>query len=141
MAPKHDYQQQLAPAPESFLGSEDSYEIPLDPNLICPKCGKQFRRGEIQLLRKHHESDCISSGDFVEENPLLEGLDADMQSAALEVKRICSFDSSKGQHQHSRQSSGEELKLNLTKQLNNMSSELTKRTGDQTFVVCGTNAL
>ena len=27
---------------------DTSYEIPYDPNLTCPKCGKQFHRGEIQ---------------------------------------------------------------------------------------------
>ena len=35
-------------------GPDDSFEIPFDPNLVCPKCGRQFRRGEIQKLRKHH---------------------------------------------------------------------------------------
>ena len=26
---------------------------PFDPNLVCPTCSKQFRIGEIQLLRRH----------------------------------------------------------------------------------------
>ena len=30
-------------------------ELPYDPNLVCPKCGRRFRRGEIQKFRKHHE--------------------------------------------------------------------------------------
>ena len=43
--------------PDSIEGTghDDSFQIPYDPNLICPKCGKQFRRGEIQKLRKHHD--------------------------------------------------------------------------------------
>ena len=40
---------------ESINDPEQCFEIPYDPNLICPKCGKQFRRGEIQKFRKHHE--------------------------------------------------------------------------------------
>ena len=31
-----------------------SYEIPADPNLVCPKCQKQFKHGEIQKLRLHY---------------------------------------------------------------------------------------
>ena len=30
--------------------------IPLDPNLVCSHCGKQFRLGEIQKFRKHAAS-------------------------------------------------------------------------------------
>ena len=30
-------------------------EIPFDPSLVCPKCGRQFLRGEIQKAREHHE--------------------------------------------------------------------------------------
>ena len=41
--------------PAESIGSDDSFQIPFDPNLICPKCGRQFRRGEIQKLRKHHD--------------------------------------------------------------------------------------
>ena len=42
---------------ESIEGTahDDSFQIPFDPLLICPKCGRQFRRGEIQKLRKHHD--------------------------------------------------------------------------------------
>ena len=36
-----------------------SYDQPIellyDPNLVCPKCGGQFRKGEIQKFWKHHE--------------------------------------------------------------------------------------
>ena len=31
------------------------FEIPLDPNLVCPKCGRRFRHGEIQRLKLHFE--------------------------------------------------------------------------------------
>ena len=40
---------------DSINDPEQSFEIPFDPNLVCPKCGRQFRRGEIQKFRKHHE--------------------------------------------------------------------------------------
>ena len=30
--------------------------IPLDPNLVCPTCGKQFRLGEIQKFKRHASS-------------------------------------------------------------------------------------
>ena len=43
--------------------SEDSVQAdvrPLDPNLICPLCGKQFRIGQIQHYRHHHTS-CAKS--------------------------------------------------------------------------------
>ena len=28
---------------------------PLDPNLVCNKCNRQFRHGEIQEFRSHYE--------------------------------------------------------------------------------------
>lgn len=36
--------------------SVNDIDIPFDPNLVCPKCKKQFRVGEIQKYRKHFES-------------------------------------------------------------------------------------
>ena len=33
---------------------------PYDPNLICPKCGKQYRVGEIQKLRRHINEKCTA---------------------------------------------------------------------------------
>ena len=41
--------------PAESIGSDDSFQIPFDPNLVCPKCGRQFRRGQIQKFRKHHD--------------------------------------------------------------------------------------
>ena len=32
---------------------------PIDPNLVCPTCNKQFRIGEIQKLRRHAK-ECVS---------------------------------------------------------------------------------
>ena len=32
--------------------------LPYDPNLVCPKCGKQYRVGEIQKLRRHINEFC-----------------------------------------------------------------------------------
>ena len=37
-------------------GSMNDIDIPFDPNLVCPKCKKQFREGEIQEYRKHFNS-------------------------------------------------------------------------------------
>ena len=36
--------------------SMDDIDIPFDPNLVCPKCKKPFRVGEIQKYRKHFNS-------------------------------------------------------------------------------------
>jgi hypothetical protein len=36
---------------------EDS-SLPYDPNLVCPKCGRQYRIGQIQYLRRHLEELC-----------------------------------------------------------------------------------
>ena len=32
----------------------DSCEASIDPNLVCPKCQKQFKHGEIQKLRLYY---------------------------------------------------------------------------------------
>ena len=45
----------------SFSGSFDhgeslaSIDQPLDPNLVCPECGVQFRQGQIQKYRSHYK--------------------------------------------------------------------------------------
>ena len=51
--------------------------IPFDPNLVCPMCGKQYRVGEIQILRLHINNLCneglddkFSNGD--KENSYME---------------------------------------------------------------------
>ena len=31
----------------------DDDDRPYDPNLVCPKCGKQYRVGEIQKMKRH----------------------------------------------------------------------------------------
>ena len=33
--------------------SEDDPSLPYDPNLVCPKCSKRFRIGEIQKFNRH----------------------------------------------------------------------------------------
>ena len=40
---------------ESSASAADG-TIPLDPNLICPYCNKNFRIGEIQIFRRHVSS-------------------------------------------------------------------------------------
>uniref|UniRef100_A0A1X7T242 Uncharacterized protein n=1 Tax=Amphimedon queenslandica TaxID=400682 RepID=A0A1X7T242_AMPQE len=37
---------------------DDDKGRPLDPNLVCPKCRKQYRVGEIQKLRRHINERC-----------------------------------------------------------------------------------
>lgn len=38
---------------DDVSGSMKDIDIPFDPNLVCPKCKKPFRVGEIQEYRKH----------------------------------------------------------------------------------------
>ena len=42
---------------EIILDDEDS-SLPYDPNLVCPKCGRQYRVGEIQKLKRHMVEFC-----------------------------------------------------------------------------------
>ena len=37
----------------------DDGNRPYDPNLVCPKCGRQYCEGEIQRLRRHINEFCI----------------------------------------------------------------------------------
>ena len=55
LAAQDEVHKMYADPNESINDPEQSFEIPFDPNLVCPKCGRQFRRGEIQKFRKHHE--------------------------------------------------------------------------------------
>ena len=55
LAAQDEVHKMYADPNDSVTDPEQSFEIPFDPNLICPKCGRQFRRGEIQKFRKHHE--------------------------------------------------------------------------------------
>ena len=38
---------------ESGENLDDDDDRPYDPNLVCPKCGKQYRVGEIQKIKQH----------------------------------------------------------------------------------------
>ena len=38
------------------LDVQDS--LPYDPNLVCPKCGKRYRIGQIQRFKRHVEERC-----------------------------------------------------------------------------------
>uniref|UniRef100_A0A1X7UA47 Uncharacterized protein n=1 Tax=Amphimedon queenslandica TaxID=400682 RepID=A0A1X7UA47_AMPQE len=38
-------------------------KAPYDPNLVCPKCGKQYRVGGIQKLRRHINERCTGKED------------------------------------------------------------------------------
>ena len=48
------------PPPTQKFQREDKEDvsIPFDPNLVCPTCGKQYRVGEIQILRLHINNLC-----------------------------------------------------------------------------------
>ena len=41
-----------------FNDDDENDDRPYDPNLVCPKCGKQYRVGEIQKLRRHINEFC-----------------------------------------------------------------------------------
>lgn len=45
---------------ELQAGAKGGVQAPLDPNLICPTCGLQFRLGEIQKF-KRHASTCVGT--------------------------------------------------------------------------------
>ena len=44
---------------EVIIPVEDT-SLPYDPNLVCPKCGKRFRIGEIQKLGRHVNEFCTA---------------------------------------------------------------------------------
>uniref|UniRef100_A0A1X7TUS8 Uncharacterized protein n=1 Tax=Amphimedon queenslandica TaxID=400682 RepID=A0A1X7TUS8_AMPQE len=46
------------PSTAEVLFNDDNSSLPYDPNLVCPKCGKQYRVGEIQKLRRHLNEFC-----------------------------------------------------------------------------------
>ena len=47
------------PSTEEVLFNDDpNDDRPYDPNLVCPRCGKQYRKGEIQKLRRHMNEFC-----------------------------------------------------------------------------------
>ena len=46
------------PRTEEVERNDDDSSIPQDPNLICPKCGKIYRVGEIQKLNRHVNEFC-----------------------------------------------------------------------------------
>ena len=48
-----DIQNAASKMKESDQVEGPNEDIPFDPNLVCPKCGKRFRVGEIQNFRKH----------------------------------------------------------------------------------------
>ena len=43
---------------EVLFNDDENDDRPYDPNLVCPKCGKQYRVGEIQKLRRHINEFC-----------------------------------------------------------------------------------
>ena len=46
------------PTTAEVLFDDGDSSLPYDPNLVCPKCGKQYRVGEIQKLRRHMNEFC-----------------------------------------------------------------------------------
>ena len=47
------YHSDMEPHPESSL-------MPFDPNLVCPVCSQNFRKGEIQKFRHHVKYSCAT---------------------------------------------------------------------------------
>ena len=58
---------------------------PYDPNLVCPECGKQYRVGEIQKLKRHINMKCNDDGS--DENIYKDQTDRDIEKMAEEVRR------------------------------------------------------
>ena len=51
------WKEQKPPTTQEIFSDDGSR--PYDPNLVCPKCGRQYREGEIQRLRRHINEFCI----------------------------------------------------------------------------------
>ena len=41
------------PSADEVLFDDEDSSLPYDPNLICPKCGRQYRVGGIQKFKRH----------------------------------------------------------------------------------------
>ena len=41
------------PDTQQVLFDDEDSSLPYDPNLVCPKCGRQYRVGGIQKLKRH----------------------------------------------------------------------------------------
>ena len=46
------------PDTQEVLFDDEDSPLPYDPNLVCPKCGRQYRVGEIQKLKRHINEFC-----------------------------------------------------------------------------------
>ena len=64
----------------------DRDDIPYDPNLVCPKCDKQYLEGEIQKLRRHINSQC-SNEDSDKSDQETDGIDEEIKKMADKVRR------------------------------------------------------
>ena len=50
---------QMTRSPPTHSDDEDNIlSLPYDPNLVCPKCGKRYRIGQIQRFKRHAEERC-----------------------------------------------------------------------------------
>ena len=46
------------PDTQEVLFDDEDSSLPYDPNLVCPKCGRQYRVGELQKLKRHINEFC-----------------------------------------------------------------------------------
>ena len=46
------------PDTQEVIFDDEGSPLPYDPNLVCPKCGRQYRVGEIQKLKRHMVEFC-----------------------------------------------------------------------------------
>ena len=46
------------PGTQEVLFDDEDSSLPYDPNLVCPRCGRQYRVGEIQKLKRHINDFC-----------------------------------------------------------------------------------
>ena len=61
----NDVREKTRPPPTQEFQQEDDEDtsiagIPYDPNLTCQGCGKRYRFGEIQKLRRHVNETCLA---------------------------------------------------------------------------------
>ena len=53
-----DYYKMMKRPSTNEVQEDNDSSIPYDPNLVCPKCGKKYRNGEIQKFKRHIKELC-----------------------------------------------------------------------------------
>ena len=53
-----DVRRRTKPPDTAEIDIDENPSLPYDPNLVCPKCGKRYRIGEIQKFKRHVLEKC-----------------------------------------------------------------------------------